>query len=85
MPAAYPLQDISKTMPASGQFFNPFVISRARTAGIHFLRCKLDRQVDIAQSLDLRFQHAPEKNHPGYLAEEIGIAVDQVHPVEELL
>ena len=85
MPAAYPLQDISKTMPASGQFFNPFVISRARTAGIHFLWCKLDCQVDIAQSLDLRFQHAPEKNHPGYLAEEIGIAVDQVHPVGELL
>jgi hypothetical protein len=52
---------------------------------IRLLRCNFDRQVNITQSLDLSFQHAAEKNHPRYLAEEIRVVVDLLHPAKGFL
>jgi len=76
---------IPETMSLRGQFFNALVILDTRTIEIRLLRRKFDRQVNVTQSLDLRFQHAAEENHPRYLAEEIRVVVDPLHSAKELL
>src|ERR1039458_5580502 len=72
-------------MSPGGQFFSALVILDTRTIEIRVLRCNFDCQVNIAQSLDRRFQHAAEKNYPRHLAEEIRAVVDLLHTAKKLL
>ena len=72
-------------MSLRGQFFNALVILDTGTIEIRLLRRKFDRQVNVAQSLDLRFQHASEENHSRYVAEEIRVVVDPLYSAKELL
>src|ERR1022692_285757 len=72
-------------MSLRGHFFNALVILYTRTITIRLPRRKLDRHVNVTQSLGLGFQHAAEENHPGYLPEEIGVVVDPLHSTKELL
>ena len=72
-------------MPVRGQFFNPLVIPGTRTIDLLIFRRKLCCQVDVAQSLDLMFQHAAEKNHPRDLAREVWVTVDLLHSAKEFL
>ena len=85
IPAAFLLKEVPETMSLRGQFFNALVILSTRTIEIRLFRRKFNRQVNVTQSLDLRFQHAAEENHPSYLAEEIRVVVDPLHSTKELL
>ena len=49
-----------------------------------FFPGQLDGHVKVAQPVYFQFQHAAEKNDPGYLGQEVGILVDPRHALKKL-
>jgi len=84
IPAGCHFDKVAKAVPLRGQFFRPLFIPSTCPIRIRFFFDQFHRQIHVTQPFHIRLQQTAEEDHPGRAGQEIGIAVDPVHALQEL-
>src|ERR1035437_8915573 len=84
IPASFHLQEVPEAAAYASQLLCPLLILLQCLLVIRFFPGQFDGQINVTQPLCLGFQHAAEKNYPGYLGQEVRVLVDLRHALKKL-